>query len=56
MHIVKKTKQIKTWYCYHGSDLVQGAHRNLADIIRDVLPGGALRVTGGHTLSVPKVF
>lgn len=39
-----------------SSNLVQGSYRNLADIIRDVVPGGALRVTGGHALSVPQVF
>lgn len=58
MHTVKKkqTNQPKTRYWYHGSDLVQGAYRNFADIIRDVFPGGALSITGGHALSVPKVF
>lgn len=40
----------------NGPDLVQGAHGNLADIIRDVFPGGALGVTGGHTLPVPQVL
>lgn len=38
------------------SNLVQGPYRHLADIIRDVFPGGALRVTGGHAPSVPQVF
>ena len=52
----KKNNNPELGIDYHGSDLVQRAHRNLADIIRNVFPGGALRVTGGHALSVPKVF
>lgn len=37
------------------SDLVQRSHRDLGDIIRDELPGGALRVAGSEALSVPQV-
>lgn len=37
------------------SYLVQRAYRDFADIVRYVFPGGALRVAGGHTLSVPQV-
>lgn len=35
--------------------LVQRPCRDLAYIIREVFPGGALRVAGGHTLPVPQV-
>lgn len=42
-------------YWYPGTDLVQGPYRDLAYIIRDVFPGGALWVAGGHTLPVPQV-
>lgn len=58
---VKLTKKLKTtqdqmrlkknWYL--DTDLVQGPYWYLAHIIGDVFPGGALRVAGGHTLSVP---
>lgn len=37
------------------SHLVQRSHRDLGDIVRDELPGGALRVAGGEALSVPQV-
>lgn len=53
MHTVKENDKM---LLISLSNLVQGPYRNLADIIGDVVPGGALRVTGGHTLSVPQVF
>lgn len=37
------------------TDLIQRPHRNLCDVVRDELPGGALRVAGGEALSVPQV-
>lgn len=37
------------------TDLVQGPHRHLGDVVGDELPAGALRVAGGDTLSVPQV-
>lgn len=40
---------------YPGTDLVQRPYGDLAYIIRDVFPGGALRVPGGLTLPVPQV-
>ena len=38
-----------SWY------LIQGADRDLADVVRDMLPGGALGVAGSHVLTVPQV-
>lgn len=37
------------------TDLVQRSHRNLGDVVRDELPGRALRITGREALSVPQV-
>lgn len=37
------------------SDLVQRSHRHLGGVARDELPGRALRVAGGDSLSVPQV-
>lgn len=59
--ITAVTKGDRQWkssifqYWYPGTDLVQGPYRDLAYIIRDVFPGGALWVAGGHTLPVPQV-
>lgn len=53
---------IGTALCVHSNSsrslcahLVQGPHWDLAYIIGDVLPGGALRVAGCHTMPVPQV-
>lgn len=40
---------------YSWAHLIQGSHRDFAYVVRDVLPGGALRVAGSHSLSVPQV-
>lgn len=37
------------------SDLVQRSHGDLGDVVRDELPGGALRVAGGEALPEPQV-
>lgn len=35
--------------------LIQRSNWDLAHIIGDVLPGGALGIAGGHTMSVPQI-